>query len=160
MQPDESGWDRLSGFSCWVRRGPPFRWERCRFLLVRCSGFSREKFGLSLFVAPSAQAEAVVWGIRMPRLLLATTVGGRPCLSGAVLQGLLRNNLADPHLLGIGPGAAIGAAIGSAAGGVQAAIAGGVAAGISPRSSSDVWHEEHQSIPPGSFSREWPSAPH
>jgi heme transport system permease protein len=47
-----------------------------------------------------------------------------------MLQGLLRNKLADPHLLGIGPGAAIGAAIGSAAGGVQGAIAGGVAAGV------------------------------
>jgi iron complex transport system permease protein len=47
-----------------------------------------------------------------------------------MLQGLLRNKLADPHLLGIGPGAAIGAAIGSTGGGVQGAIAGGVAAGV------------------------------
>ena len=88
------------------------------------------KVGLDLFAEPSAQAEAVVWGIRMPRLLLAITVGAALALSGAVLQGLLRNNLADPHLLGIGPGAAIGAVIGSAAGGVQGAIAGGVAAGV------------------------------
>ncbi|HEX9762995.1 MAG TPA: iron ABC transporter permease, partial [Acidimicrobiia bacterium] len=49
---------------------------------------------------------------------------------GGVLQRLLRNDLADPHLLGIGPGAAIGAAIGSSAGGTLGAIAGGVAAGV------------------------------
>ncbi len=88
------------------------------------------KLGLGLFADPSARAEAVVWGIRMPRMLLAFTVGAALALTGGVLQGLLRNNLADPHLLGIGPGAAIGAAIGSSAGGVQGAIAGGVAAGV------------------------------
>jgi len=93
-------------------------------------GVLARKIGLSLFAEPSSQAEAVVWSIRMPRLLLAFTVGAALALVGGMLQGLLRNKLADPHLLGIGPGAAIGAAIGSAAGGVQGAIAGGVAAGV------------------------------
>ena len=93
-------------------------------------GVLARKLGLSLFTEPSVQAEAVVWGLRMPRLLLAFTVGAALALSGGVLQGLLRNNLADPHLVGIGPGAAIGAAIGSSVGGVQGAIAGGVTAGV------------------------------
>lgn len=93
-------------------------------------GVLARRLGLEVFAEPSSQAEAVVWGIRMPRLLLAFTVGAALALAGGVLQGLLRNNLADPHLLGIGPGAAIGAAIGSSAGGVQGAIAGGVAAGV------------------------------
>lgn len=93
-------------------------------------GVLTRKIGLDWFAEPSPQAEAVVWGIRMPRLLLAFTVGGVLALTGGVLQGLLRNNLADPHLLGIGPGAAIGAAIGSSAGGIQGAIAGGVATGV------------------------------
>jgi iron complex transport system permease protein len=93
-------------------------------------GVLARKLGLSVFTEPSAQAEAVVWGLRTPRMLLAFTVGAALALCGGVLQGLLRNNLADPHLLGIGPGAAIGAAIGSSAGGVQGAIAGGVAAGV------------------------------
>jgi iron complex transport system permease protein len=93
-------------------------------------GVLARKIGLELFAEPSATAEAVVWGLRMPRLLLGLTVGAILALTGGVLQGLLRNNLADPHLLGIGPGAAIGAAIGSSAGGVQGAIAGGVAAGV------------------------------
>jgi iron complex transport system permease protein len=78
----------------------------------------------------SVHSEAVVWGIRMPRVLLGFLVGATLGLVGAVLQGLLRNDLADPQLLGIGPGAAIGAAIGAAAGGVRGAIAGGVLAGI------------------------------
>ncbi|MFQ5968031.1 MAG: FecCD family ABC transporter permease [Acidimicrobiia bacterium] len=93
-------------------------------------GVLTNKVGLNLFTEPTNQAEAVVWGIRMPRLLLALAVGATLGLVGAVLQGLLRNDLADPHLLGVGPGAAIGAAIGSAAGGVQGAIAGGVTAGV------------------------------
>jgi iron complex transport system permease protein len=93
-------------------------------------GVLARKLGLELFSEPSGQAEAVVWGIRMPRLLLATVVGAALALVGGVLQSLLRNELADPHLLGIGPGAAIGAAIGSAAGGIQGAIAGGVATGV------------------------------
>jgi iron complex transport system permease protein len=66
----------------------------------------------------------------MPRLLLGFTVGATLGLVGAMLQGLLRNDLADPHLLGIGPGAAIGAALGTVAGGVRGAIAGGVLAGV------------------------------
>lgn len=78
----------------------------------------------------SAQSESVVWGIRMPRVLLGFAVGATLGLVGAVLQGLLRNELADPQLLGIGPGAAIGAAIGAIAGGVRGAIAGGVVAGV------------------------------
>ena len=77
-----------------------------------------------------AQAESVVWGIRVPRVLLGFLVGATLGLVGAVLQGLLRNDLADPQLLGIGPGAAIGAAIGAVGGGVRGAIAGGVVAGV------------------------------
>jgi len=76
------------------------------------------------------QSVAVVWGIRMPRVLLGFLVGATLGLVGAVLQGLLRNDLADPQLLGIAPGAAIGAVVGSIAGGVRGAVAGGIVAGI------------------------------
>jgi iron complex transport system permease protein len=82
------------------------------------------------FGEASAQSESVVWGIRVPRVLLGFLVGATLGLVGAVLQGLLRNGLADPHLLGIGPGAAIGAAIGAVGGGIRGAIAGGVVAGV------------------------------
>jgi len=80
--------------------------------------------------APPGPADAVVWNIRIPRWLLGFTVGGALGVVGSVLQGSLRNELADPHLLGIGPGAAIGAALGASAGGTRGAIAGGVFAGV------------------------------
>lgn len=49
--------------------------------------------------------------IRLPRVILACAVGGILGLSGAVLQGLLRNPLAEPGLLGISAGASLGAVI-------------------------------------------------
>ncbi len=52
---------------------------------------------------------AILWQIRVPRTALALLVGGGLGLSGAVLQGALRNPLADPGLLGIGGCAALGA---------------------------------------------------
>jgi iron complex transport system permease protein len=53
----------------------------------------------------------ILWQIRLPRTLLALLVGGGLGLSGAVLQGALRNPLADPGLLGIGGCAAFGAVV-------------------------------------------------
>ena len=49
--------------------------------------------------------------IRLPRLIVALLAGGILGLSGAVLQGLLRNPLAEPGLLGVSSGAALGAVI-------------------------------------------------
>ncbi|ARW15698.1 Vitamin B12 import system permease protein BtuC [Komagataeibacter europaeus] len=55
-------------------------------------------------------AGAVIVGqLRLPRTLLAIMVGGTLGLSGAVLQGYLRNPLADPGILGVSGGAALGA---------------------------------------------------
>src|ERR1700716_1011369 len=53
----------------------------------------------------------IVTQIRLPRTLLAVLIGGALGLSGAVLQGALRNPLADPGLLGIPPAAGLGAMI-------------------------------------------------
>ena len=53
--------------------------------------------------------EAIVWDIRFPRALLAIMVGAGLALVGARLQALTRNQLADPHLLGISSGGAFGA---------------------------------------------------
>ena len=49
--------------------------------------------------------------IRIPRVLLAAFVGASLSVSGACLQGLFRNPLADPGLIGVSAGAALGAAI-------------------------------------------------
>ncbi|NND02225.1 MAG: iron ABC transporter permease [Acidimicrobiia bacterium] len=88
------------------------------------------RIGLSFGNQPAASAEAVVWTLRVPRALLAIVVGGGLAAVGAALQGVFRNPLADPQLLGIGPGAAIGAVAGAAAGGVAGSIAGGTVAGL------------------------------
>lgn len=52
---------------------------------------------------------AVVWSIRMPRVFLGLGVGAGLGLAGAALQGLFRNPLADPGLIGVSSGAALGA---------------------------------------------------
>ncbi len=52
---------------------------------------------------------AVLWSIRLPRVLLALLVGSALALAGAGMQGLFRNPLADPSLIGVSAGAAMGA---------------------------------------------------
>jgi iron complex transport system permease protein len=67
--------------------------------------------GLSDWLNNHASSEALIVGeIRLPRTLLALLVGAALGLSGAALQGLLRNPLADPSLVGASQGAALGAA--------------------------------------------------
>lgn len=88
------------------------------------------KAGLTVGTEPTVQAEAVVWSIRLPRALMGVVTGGALALTGVVLQGVFRNPMADPQLLGIGPGASLGGVVGSVAGGTQGAIAGGAVAGL------------------------------
>jgi len=54
---------------------------------------------------------ALIRGLRMPRVLLAFLVGGSLALSGAALQALVRNPLADPYLIGLSGGAGLGAVL-------------------------------------------------
>ncbi|MSR01932.1 MAG: iron ABC transporter permease [Gemmatimonadetes bacterium] len=60
-------------------------------------------------VDPSGPAGAIIWDLRMPRITLAFLVGGGLSVSGAALQALVRNPLAEPYLLGISGGAGLGA---------------------------------------------------
>jgi iron complex transport system permease protein len=53
----------------------------------------------------------IVWDIRLPRVLLAVLVGACLAVSGALLQGVTRNPLADPHILGLTAGGGLAAAI-------------------------------------------------
>lgn len=55
--------------------------------------------------------EQIIWNLRVPRVLLAPLVGAGLALVGAVLQALVRNQLADPYLLGVSSGAAFGAVL-------------------------------------------------
>ena len=53
--------------------------------------------------------DGIVWQLRLPRVLTAAAVGAGLALSGAVMQALTRNPLADPYLLGLSSGASLGA---------------------------------------------------
>lgn len=61
-------------------------------------------------IAPEGleQAELILGQIRLPRTLLGLAVGGVLALSGVAMQGLFRNPLADPGLVGVSSGAALG----------------------------------------------------
>ena len=53
----------------------------------------------------------IVWQVRMPRVLLAGLVGATLAYTGAAYQGVFRNPLAEPYLLGVASGAGLGAAL-------------------------------------------------
>lgn len=65
--------------------------------------------GVGELQGSDGMADAVVWFIRLPRILSAMLVGAGLSLAGAMLQGLFRNPLADPGLIGVSSGAALGA---------------------------------------------------
>jgi iron complex transport system permease protein len=73
------------------------------------------------------QAELILGQIRLPRTLLGLVVGAVLALTGVAMQGLFRNPLADPGLVGVSSGAALGAAVaivsGSAFGGLPEVLA-------------------------------------
>lgn len=62
------------------------------------------------------QEARIIWDIRLPRLALASLVGACLALAGAAFQGLLRNPLADPYIVGTSSGAAFGTAVAIALG--------------------------------------------
>jgi len=88
-------------------------------LLAGLAAIALLAFLLSLAVGPtgalieaSPGARALIfWEIRLPRALLGALVGGALGLSGAALQGYLRNPLAEPSIIGVSGGAALGAVI-------------------------------------------------
>ncbi len=73
----------------------------------------------------TAMAQQIVWQIRLPRTLGAWAAGALLGLAGAVAQGLFRNPLADPYLLGSASGASLGVALALAALGGGAGMVGG-----------------------------------
>lgn len=61
--------------------------------------------------ATLARDEIVLWSIRIPRIVLAAMVGALLAAAGTTMQGLFRNPLADPALVGVSSGAALAAAV-------------------------------------------------
>jgi iron complex transport system permease protein len=58
-------------------------------------------------IETSAVHEAVLWSIRLPRILMTLLIGAALAVSGAALQGLFRNPLVEPGLIGVSSGAAL-----------------------------------------------------
>jgi iron complex transport system permease protein len=67
----------------------------------------------------SDQQSAILWQLRVPRVALAGLVGATLAVAGAAYQGVFRNPLADPYLLGVAAGAGLGATVAIAAGPVS-----------------------------------------
>ncbi|WP_067852400.1 FecCD family ABC transporter permease [Nocardia shimofusensis] len=83
----------------------------------------------------STRQRAILWDIRMPRTVLGVLVGAMLAVAGAAYQGVFRNPLADPYLLGVSSGAGLGATLAIVLGGAAgfagvpvAAFAGGLLA--------------------------------
>jgi cobalamin transport system permease protein len=68
-------------------------------------------FGVTAETAWPASAETILLQIRLPRIVLAGLVGGALAIAGATYQGVFRNPLADPYLLGVASGAGLGAVL-------------------------------------------------
>ena len=80
-----------------------------------------DQIGLGQSTAPQTE-QAIVASIRLPRIILALLVGSALGVAGAVMQGLFRNPMADPGIIGVSTGGALGAVIAIATG-AQAAFA-------------------------------------
>ena len=129
------------------------RWAALAALLLAAIGagvllgevpLTAAQYGEAL-AAPRSPPGEILWSIRLPRSLAAAFAGGALGLAGAVMQGLLRNPLADPGVLGVSAGSglfaavAVAAGLGAVAGAVEAAallgalVAGGVVTVVAAR---------------------------
>jgi iron complex transport system permease protein len=110
-------------------RGVPLVWGLCAFLFL--AGALLVALGTGpIGIGPGAIAEsalshlpwvhlhhlrsfedAILWQVRAPRVVLAALVGGMLAIAGSAYQGVFRNPLADPYLLGVAAGAGLGATV-------------------------------------------------
>ncbi|MCW8196683.1 iron ABC transporter permease [Proteobacteria bacterium 005FR1] len=85
-----------------------------------------EVFSALWFSSGDSQQDLIVTAIRLPRSLLAALIGAVLAICGAASQGLFRNPLADPSLIGVTAGASAGASLAIVFGGTLLAGAGGL----------------------------------
>jgi len=139
LSDDSSNPARSSGTTRWAKaiphravraRGVPPAWGVCAVLFVLGSLLFALAIGpisigagsiaksalshlplLHIHSSLSTVEEAIVWQIRAPRVVLAALVGGMLAISGSAYQGVFRNPLADPYLLGVAAGAGLGATL-------------------------------------------------
>lgn len=82
----------------------------------------------TLFIGAADSTAEIIRDIRAPRMALAITVGAGLGVSGALLQGVLRNPLADPGIVGVSGGAALGAVVAIAVGTAYGSVIAGIGA--------------------------------
>ncbi|MFY7041460.1 iron chelate uptake ABC transporter family permease subunit, partial [Enterobacter cloacae complex sp. ZZL003] len=81
-------------------------------MTIMATGFGALRLPVNVLWSGSDETLRHIWlTIRLPRVLLALVIGGSLALAGCVMQGLFRNPLADPGLLGISSGAALAVAL-------------------------------------------------
>ncbi len=83
--------------------------------------------GISVDSGLDARRAAIVWELRVPRVLLGALVGAMLAVTGGAYQGVFRNPLADPYLLGVAAGAGLGATLVIASGGGSGVLIAGAA---------------------------------
>ncbi|MBO3445315.1 iron ABC transporter permease [Clostridium sp. CCUG 7971] len=80
-------------------------------ILDTISVISNKLFNIPLREGIDPKNISIVWKLRLPRVLLAFIVGGCLASSGAVVQSILKNQLASPYTLGVSSGASLGAGL-------------------------------------------------
>ena len=68
-------------------------------------------FSVQLLDGIDPKQVTIIWNLRLPRVLLAFMVGGSLAASGAIVQSVLKNQLASPYTLGLSSGASLGVGI-------------------------------------------------
>ena len=96
--------------------------------LVLGASFGGEPLTIAEAFTDDTPASAILFSLRIPRVVLAAIVGAALAASGSTLQALMRNPLADPFVLGVSGGAALGATIALALGVTSLAALPGLSA--------------------------------
>lgn len=80
-------------------------------LMIGPVSFSLQEIWNGIFVANDTMERRIVWELRFPRVLVGMIVGVSLAVSGAILQGVMRNPLADPGIIGVSSGAGLAATV-------------------------------------------------
>lgn len=80
-------------------------------LMIGSVSFSFDEIMNGLFSSADTLERRIVWELRLPRLLIGLIVGMCLATSGAILQGIMRNPLADPGIIGVSSGAGLAATV-------------------------------------------------
>jgi iron complex transport system permease protein len=115
---------RLRGTLAWALAGGALLAAALAALAVGRFPIAPAELPAILLGRAEGPAAAVFWNIRLPRVLAAALVGAALAGAGAAFQGMFRNPLASPDLLGVSAGASLGAVVGILLGLPVAAVQG------------------------------------